>query len=142
MRTATWAAGKSATAAHLLPSALYLLSAGNVPEEFVYQILHRLEAGEQIAPSVVREELKAFQGRQKAGSECEQSDGNGRIVSLHEKYQTRSVIAELVTLLSQNLSPVDFARVCRIFTNERVLSDPNLAEKPSYGVSFCRDEQR
>jgi hypothetical protein len=128
MRAASWASGKSATVAHLPPSAIYLLSAANVPEEFVHQILHRIDAGEKIAPSVVREELKAFQFRQKAGSECEQSNEKNHIVSFEKKHDTRRAIIELVTLLSQKLSAVDFARVCEIFTNKRIIADPDLVQ--------------
>jgi hypothetical protein len=128
MRAANWASGKSATVAHLPPSALYLLSAPNVPEEFVHDILRRVEAGEQIAPSVVQGELKAFRGRPKAGSGYTQSNGKGRIVSFHQENQTRSEIAELAAFLSRTLSAGDFARVCRTFTSDKVLSDPRLAE--------------
>jgi hypothetical protein len=129
MRAANWASGKSATVAHLPPSAVYLLSAANVPEEFVSEILHRIDAGEQIAPSAMREQLKAFQQKkQKAISECPKTNGGDSVVSFHEKHQGRSPIVELVALLSQKLSTQDFARVSEIFTSDRVLSDPHLAE--------------
>jgi len=61
MRAASWASGKSATVAHLPPSALYLLSAPSAPEKFIEEILQRIDAGEHIAPSAMREQLKTFQ---------------------------------------------------------------------------------
>jgi len=60
MRAAQWASGKSATVAHLPPSAIYLLSSSGVPEKFVADVLERLDAGMQIGTAVIRQELKAF----------------------------------------------------------------------------------
>jgi hypothetical protein len=128
MRAANWASGKSAKLAHLPPSAIYLLSAANVPEEFVHQVLNRIDAGEKIAFSVVREELKAFQCKQKGVSECEQSNDKNHMAPLGKNHDVRSAVTGLVALLSRKLSPEDFARVCAMFTDKRIISDPDLIQ--------------
>src|ERR1700694_430544 len=73
MRVASWATGKNAVVAHLSPTMLYLLSAPSAPEDFVTDILKRLEAGELIAPSVMRERLKALRSNKRLdnGSETD-----------------------------------------------------------------------
>ena len=60
MRAAHWAAGKSATVAHLPASASDLLSSKGVPREFVVDVLERVGAGRAIVASTVRQELNAF----------------------------------------------------------------------------------
>lgn len=60
MRVAHWVSARKNTAiGHLPPAILYTLSAPSTPEDFVSDILSRLEAGELIAPSVIRKELVA-----------------------------------------------------------------------------------
>jgi hypothetical protein len=77
MQVANWVSGKSATVAHLPPSVLYLLSAASTPEQYVGDILRRIEAGENVALTVVRDELKALR-RQKNGAHTDNrcSDGD------------------------------------------------------------------
>ncbi len=71
MRVAQWASGKNAIVAHLSPTMLYLLSAPSTPEDFVSDILARVEAGESIAPSVMREELKALRSNKRPEDDSE-----------------------------------------------------------------------
>jgi hypothetical protein len=135
MRAANWASDKGATVAHLSPSALYLLSATGVPEDFVIDILRRAEAGEYVAPSVMREELKAFRlnsPQQRCGTRISSqpaSRGDWKWEAVATESEARGAVAELVAILVQGLSAADFARVRDIVTSDTVLSDPQLAQK-------------
>jgi hypothetical protein len=134
MRVANWASDKCATVAHLSPSVLYLLSASGVSEEFVTDILSRAEAGEYVAPSVMREELKAFrlskqQGRSGARLSAQRASRNDlKWEAVATESEARGAVAELVAILVQGLSAADFARVRDIVTSNTVLSDPQLAQ--------------
>lgn len=129
MRAAQWAAGKSAAVAHLPASAIYMLSANGVPEQFVVDVLERLEAGEQIGAVAIRQELRAFVTQ----SRCERSvasDDAGRSIRANYRIdEEKAGLAELAAFLARKLSDVDFARVCQILTRDSVLSDPGLAEE-------------
>jgi hypothetical protein len=130
MRVASWAADKGASVAHLSPSALHLLSAASIPEEFVRDIIRRTEAGERIAPNVLREELKAY-GERRCLVDAENIASSTGLTSPNDLTQevdneALSAVAELVTILAQSLSPSDFARVREIATSDTVLSDPQL----------------
>ncbi len=131
MRVANWASTKGATVAYLSPTALYLLSSEGIPEEFVADILTRTEAGEWIAPSVLREELKAFRSkRQSFVSEIcapRATSGDTKWGVIAEGSQARVAIAELVAILVQALPAEAFERVRGIVTSDVVLSDPELA---------------
>ena len=135
MRVAHWASGKSATVAHLPPSALYVLSSNGVPEEFVLDVLKRVDAGEKIAASAVRQELRTFQ--QTRGAKPDANDVDAQPVldkvtappTYDRALSCPTPIAELAGLLARKLAADDFARVCEILTSEILLSDPDLAEK-------------
>lgn len=142
MRVASWASNKGATVAHLSPSALYLLSASTTPEEFVVQILSRAEAGEYIAPSVIREELKVRREQEDEPRQPPSSDQ-----TLHSDPRRRATASsegaeealnEFVSMLADRLSASDFARARDIVTSPSVLSDPELPRK--LGLAFeCID---
>jgi hypothetical protein len=133
MRAANWASTKGATVAHLSPTALYLLSSAGAPEAFVTDILKRTEAGESIAPSVLREELKEFRSsnkREESVTEiCAQQvfTDDLKWEPFVDEGQSRGAISELVAILVQALSAKAFARVRGILTSDVVLADPELA---------------
>jgi hypothetical protein len=146
MRAANWAAGKSASVAHLTPSALYLLSATGVPDDFVVGILNRVEAGEYLAPSTIRQELRAFRlgecgdpsGREACAQTEPQADAGIDASSIDGG--ARDAITELVSILIERLTATDFARVRDIFVRESVLSDPQLAQ--NLHAAFCQCDGR
>jgi hypothetical protein len=129
MRVANWASDKCATVAHLSPSALHLLSAASVPEDFVNDVLSRAEAGERIAPSVMREELRAFRLSARAEMPAKRASRNDtKWAAVAAGGKASGAVAELVAILMQGLSASDFARVRDIVTSGAVLSDPRLAQ--------------
>jgi hypothetical protein len=107
-----------------------LLSANGVPEEFVVDVLARIEAGKQIGAAAIRQDLKNLR---KSGNEKSAAAGSA-VKQIQEDYPigdttTGSPIAELAAILARKLSRPDFARVCQILTSHHVLFDPELAEK-------------
>jgi hypothetical protein len=128
MRVATWAKGKSATVAHLPASVLYMLSKTGVPEHVVAEVISLAEAGHRITASAVRSRLNEF--RASASTKRSETEGHhqgdtGRMVfSTDVDDALPDLIAELVSLLSENLSTVDFARVREIMTSDLVISHP------------------
>lgn len=139
MRVASWSADKGAVVAHLSPSVLYLLSASNTPDNLVTDALKRAEAGEYIASSVLRTELKAFRLAEREGrtmaemSTAEMSaprDAETNSLRLAVASATRSgnKLKELVSILFESLSPLDFERVRDIVTSDVVVSEPYLAQ--------------
>jgi hypothetical protein len=130
MRVANWASGKSATVARLSPSALYLLSAAGVPEDYVADVLNRAEAGEYVAPSIIRSELKAYRSNKPENCGAEISEpiehpNDIQCEPISTQNETRGDIAELVEILLQGLSDDDFARVRDIVVSENALLDPH-----------------
>jgi hypothetical protein len=128
MRAAQWAAGKSASVAHLPTSAIYMLSANGVPETFVVNILERVEAGERIGAATIREELRTFQQNRIEKSIVRAFEPVPTHLAEHDAPACPS-IAELAAFLSLKLSAQDFARVCQMLTSDSVLSDPDLVDK-------------
>lgn len=129
MRVASWASGKCAIVAHLAPSALYLLSSDGVPEAYVVDVISRLEAGERIAPSAIREELKAF----RPNARKEQKKSARSALSAHinasaaaSKREHERAVAELIAVLMQGLSTADLERVRDIVASDEIASDPEL----------------
>lgn len=131
MRAAEWASGKSETVSHLQPSILYLLSAPSTPEELRIQMLKRIDNGEKIAPALIRAELRRLRNSEIdsqgsappispacAGTEPQQVYGKGD-----------AALADAIKILSSELHPSTFARVRRILTSAKVLSQPRLADK-------------
>jgi Protein of unknown function (DUF3102) len=142
MRIASWASAKGATVAHLAPSTLYLLSASNTPKEFVADVLSRMEAGESIAPSVLRKELVALRGaqeRRRAAAEglTQQGSSNETVTDAIKRETGGSATIELVAIFMRGLSEVDFARVRDIATSDTVLSDPQFAKNLANAFLSC-----
>jgi hypothetical protein len=134
MRVAHWvSARKNAAIGHLPPTMLYILSAPSTPEDFVSDILSRLEAGELIAPSVIRKELLTLRSsRSRDGSvETKANPDHALPMKGWGEVQARrnasADLSELVTMLIARLSAADFERVREIMTSEAVLNDPDLS---------------
>lgn len=136
MRVANWASAKGAKVAHLAPSALYLLSASTTPRDFVADVLSRVEAGEHIAPSVLRNELAALRkAEQQQRVEAErlrpQVPSVESSIAIHatESMAIGNAMIELVEILARGLSEADFERVRCIATSDEVLSDQQLGKR-------------
>jgi len=130
MRVASWAADKGATVAHLSPSALYLLSAPSTPKGFSTEILRRAEAGEFVAPSLIREELKSWRSDEQ---QCRRKVKSAPLTETEgapvmEGAIEAEIADELVTILTERLSAADFVRVRDIITSDALLSDPLLKQ--------------
>jgi Protein of unknown function (DUF3102) len=133
MRVASWAWDKSATVAHLSPSALYLLSPPGTPESFSTEILRRAEAGEYVAPSLIREELKSWrsdeqQCRRNIRSPPQTETVDASVLEITVEANIVDDMAELVSILMERLPAADFARVRDIITSDALLSDPLLRQ--------------
>jgi hypothetical protein len=135
MQVAQWATGKNATVALLPPSLLYFLSASRTPETFVDDILRRIEAGEHVALSAIRDELKALRISHREGSpDNERAARQG--TQLDQKswptaveLEVTAILRRAVAILAQGLSVEDFAQVRDILTSKAVLEDPELPRK-------------
>jgi hypothetical protein len=134
MRVAHWVSARKNTAiGRLPPTILYILSAPSTPEDFVSDILSRLEAGELIAPSAIRKELLTLRSsRSRDGSvETKANPDHALPMKRWDEVQARrnasADLSELVTILTARLSAADFERVREIMTSEAVLSDPELS---------------
>jgi hypothetical protein len=131
MRTASWASGKSAIVAHLSPTMLYLLSAPSTPADLVAKVLARVEDGEIVAPSLVREELKVMRsnGRARDGSPhnfvCQPLQLQPSSPPIGDNFF--GGLSDLVEILLKGLSAVEFDRVRQILTSDAVLCDPHLS---------------
>jgi hypothetical protein len=135
MRVAQWAsAKKNAIVAHLSPTMLYLLSAPSTPDNFVTDILTRVEAGESIAPSVMRKELKALRSIKRlddgsaTGATAIQTPASMKSEEAEVGNDSSGGLDELVEILIERLTAEDFERVRRIMTGEAVLYDPELPQ--------------
>lgn len=135
MRAANWASGKSATVAYLSPSALYVLSATGVPDEFAADILSRTEAGEHIPPSKMRECLKSFRVAERR-DRFQSKPSARQAAEVDDVLEVEAVdgdvhdsVAELAVILMRGLSVADFARVRDIVADDAVASDPQLARR-------------
>ena len=99
-------------------------------------ILSRAEAGEYVAPSVMREELKAFRlskqqerfGTESAIDAQRTSHNDSKFWVNATESDAFSAVVEFVSVLMQGLSEDDFTRVRDIVTSDTVLSDPQLAK--------------
>jgi hypothetical protein len=121
MQVANWAAHKSPSVTRLPPSVLYVISARSAPEQFVQQLLERVEAGEQISARTVRQEIKSIRGSASA-------DGPVAAVEALDDAPNYDVsIARAVDILVYGLSPANFIRVKEIMTSSIVIEDPQLA---------------
>jgi hypothetical protein len=133
MKVASWAADKSAAVACLSPSTLHVLSASNIPSEYVANILSRVENGEVIPNSAIRSELKALKSVQPGPGNLREAKML-RVVKEPASSPNfggaalPSCLEELVALLVRVLSVADFERVRELVTSDAVLSDPRLSE--------------
>jgi hypothetical protein len=131
MQVAQWASRKSTGVSLLPPSILYVLSAPSTPESYANDILRRIEAGEHIAPPIIRSELRSLRARRLEGNpdkrDVLQQDRRG--LPLPIKIEANIALHRAVTILARGLSTEDFTQVRSILTSETVLEDPKLASK-------------
>lgn len=128
MKVAEWTADKHADVAQLPPSVLYILSRSSTPKEFADSIFKRLEAGEHIALSDLRGELRMFANRDgsqeiEAKSESTNAGGEPEIMEPDAKGPS---LKEVVFILMRNLRREDFIRVREIMTNDGLIGRPDL----------------
>ena len=95
MHVANWAAHKSPSVTRLPPSVLYVISARSAPEQFVKQLLERVEAGEQITAQAIRQQIKSIRHFASAGEAPEASMRRARCRTTHwtttSPWPTRSI---------------------------------------------------
>jgi hypothetical protein len=134
MHVAEWASHKSPAVALLPSSILYILSTSSTPEYYVDKILRRVEAGERIVVSTIREELKELREKRRG----DQTVGNGLPIQHRESkgQETRptntgseSELYQVVAILARELSIEDFARIRKILTSKSVPQNSKLAKK-------------
>lgn len=131
MRVALWASDKGATVAHLLPSALYLLSASTTPEHFANEMLSRAESGECIMPSLMREQLKALRETSRRPAREDRATGE---LSLDGE---PNIVIEFVGILVQGLSTADVVRIREIVARDDVQHDRHLARRLKRAFELC-----
>jgi hypothetical protein len=134
MQVAQWASGKNNCVARLPPTILYLLSAPSTPKDLVHDILEKADSGENISLSDLREELKGLRAKaQKAQrnmidtNQPIEADVTSRQIS--ERVDGSVDVQDAVAILVRALPLSVFCRVRDIMTNNRVLTDPCLAQK-------------
>jgi hypothetical protein len=135
MQVAHWASGRNSNVAHLSPTLLYLLSAPSTPNEFIVDVLKRIEAGDRITLSDIREELKASrekrrewkQNRGSVTGPTAKSDPLTNAVAVQVEADVK--VMEAVAILARTLPASEFDRVRNIMTDKAVLADPSLAQK-------------
>ncbi len=126
MHVANWAAHKSPSVTRLPPSVLYVISARSAPEQFVQQLLERVEAGEHISARTVRQEIKAIRHSASADAPVEAVVDAPSAVPDHAPNHDLT-LACAVDILVHGLSAANFVRVKEIMTNSIVIEDPQLA---------------
>jgi hypothetical protein len=146
MRVALWASSKSAIVAHLSPTMLYLLSAPSTPEDFVSSVLSRMEAGELVAPSIMRKELKDLLSSRRMDDRSEsepitvQTPATIRLEDAEVASNFSGGLSELVEILIKGLSAADFERARQIVTSYAVLYDPELPQNLERAFMSRADE--
>jgi hypothetical protein len=133
MRAAQWASDKREIVALLPPSLLYILSAENTPKELTENVLRRTEAGERVALTTVRVELKALRearrkelGRVPITGRSETDSAGAEAICTTPSGE--SVLMDAVKLLARALSSSDLAQICAIMTAKEVLEQPDLPQ--------------
>ena len=136
MQVAHWISGKSATVARLPPSMLYVLSAPDIAETFALGVLERIESGEQVTVSAIREELKALRGSRPEGrrnrtGEAQQTIPHDAAVEsiAAATSEPQPTVLDAVRILASRLSEADFIRIRDIMMSLSVLDDPELPRK-------------
>ena len=127
MHVANWAAHKSPSVTRLPPSVLYVISARSAPEQFVQQLLERMEAGERITARDIRQEIKSIRTPGSTGEGLEAVDAPNTVP--HDAPERDLSLARAVDILVHGLAASDFVRVKRIMTSRVVIDDPELAHK-------------
>jgi hypothetical protein len=141
MKVAKWISGKTAAVAELPPSVLYLLSAPSTPQDFVQDVLSRVDAGEQILSAAIRKEIMALRTTEREGwgkrlpapSTSAEHVGRPKIDVISS--DTKTIVAQAVTIVARGLPPEDFKLVRDMMTSKRVLDDPQLAESIAMAFS-------
>ena len=136
MQVAQWASARGPSVANLPPSVLYVLSSPSAPEVVIRNTLRRLDNGERITASAIRQEIKAerMNGR----------DPEDVLVDPHvqgeEENDARTdndgELKEVVAILQSRLSPSEFLRVQQIMLSSTVLADPELPKKITGAFGF------
>lgn len=129
MQVAHWAEGKSSKFERLPPSLLYILSAPSTPKEFVSRVLTKVEAGERVALSTVREELRSM--RRADAPEEKHSSGPGakrQSIGGTDDFDGAydSIATEFVAILAKRLSVKEVARLCTIMSDLNLLRGPDF----------------
>jgi hypothetical protein len=146
MRAAQWIEDKSAVVSHLPPSVLYVLSSPSVPEDFIQDILSRTEAGERIAPSFIRREIKAICEARRKGkasrllSKQAVLDREEAGIERYEANQALARLVEAVDILRRGLTANNYVRVSTILTNMRSVDSQQLAQSILMAFSTLRKD--
>ena len=136
MQVAHWLAGKSAAIALLPPSLLYVLSSPSTPKDFIERILKKAEAGERMALSTIREELKArSQARQGGQKSAARKEPPCAAIS-----RAAPTVMDAIAIIAEGLSTADFAKVRNIMTSKHILEDPELPHL--IGMAFLDTDSR
>jgi len=128
MHVANWAAHKSPSVTRLPPSVLYVISARSAPEQFVQQLLERVEAGEQITAQAIRQQIKSIRHFASSDEAPEAVDAPSAVPD-DDALDHDLTLARAVDILVHGLSASDFVRVKQIMTSSIVIDDPELAHK-------------
>jgi Protein of unknown function (DUF3102) len=131
MQAAEWVGGKSATVAHLSPSLLYILSSPSTPKELTSRVLQRVEAGERIELSALRQELLAIRQANKQAEAADLPPTNEKRAEVVATLgiEAERVLLELFSLLAHRLSAPDFARLRSMLTTKCVVEEPDLGKR-------------
>jgi hypothetical protein len=134
MQVAQWAGRKSATVAHLPPSVLYVISTPNAPEEFVHEVIQRIEAGEHVEPRTLRAELRARRALHRQDRR-NNVHCDGAIDSRMAPEPTASAaksrnnpVLEVLIILARELPGNTFQQVRSILTSEGVVCTEPLSK--------------
>jgi hypothetical protein len=136
MRVAKWVSGKSAIAAHLPPSILYLLAAPSTPEQFAHDVIDRADAGEKVAVRAVRRELRALRNSKEDFPTEARNDESQEIGK--EQCDVTGLLSQAVAIVARELCPASLENFYKLMTERQVLEDPNLAQKIAYCLSIVR----
>jgi Protein of unknown function (DUF3102) len=133
MKVAEWAADKHTDVAQLPPSVLYILSRSSTPKEFADNIFRRLEAGEHIALSELRGELRLLlanrDGAQTTAQKCEPTNAGVEPEIMEPDIKGQPSLKEAVAILLRNLRREDFVRVREIMTNDGLIGRPDFGHR-------------
>jgi hypothetical protein len=133
MQVAQWAANKNAPVEHLPPSLLYVISSRNAPEQFVAEVLKRVQAGERLTLSDVQCELQAIRHQRRLARhdlgirEARQCAGTPELTPA--SMNVEQLVLQAIALLARVLPGRVFALVRDMMTNDLVIHDRDLGQK-------------